>query len=277
MILPDPDANAYVLGHSDRELERLDRQAQLINPITRQFLIEAGIAPGMRVLDVGSGAGDVDLLAAKLVGTTGQVVGVDRSATALAMARARAESQSLTNVTFTESELSAMAFDRPFDAAIGRYVLCFQSDPVPLLRLIAKLVRPGGIILFHEPDREQMRSFPPAPTYDRACQWVGETYRRSGVDVRVGIKLYSKFLAAGLTAPTMRMHAVIGGANASDEVHLDADQAVVLAADIERLGVATASELGAETLVERILHEMVQNQSVIVGRAEIGAWSLVER
>jgi ubiquinone/menaquinone biosynthesis C-methylase UbiE len=275
MATPDRGGNAYVLGHSDRELERLRLQAQLIDPITRQFLIEAGIAPGMRVLDIGSGAGDVAFLAAKIVGHGGQVVGVDRSAAGLATARARAERQSLANVTFRESELSAMAFDRPFDAAIGRYVLCFQTDPVPLLRKLATLVRPGGIILFHEPDREQMRSFPPAPTYDRACRWVGETYRRSGADVTVGIKLYSKFLAAGLAAPTMRMHAVIGGATALDEIHLDADQAVVLAADIERLGVATADELGADTLVERIIQEMTANQSVIVGRAEIGAWSRV--
>ena len=91
----------------------------------------------------------------------------------------------------------------------------------------------------------------------------------------MGIKLYPAFLAAGLAAPTMRMHAVIGGANAMDEVHLDADQAVVLAADIEQLGVATAGELSIDTLVERITQEMVANQSVIVGRAEIGAWSRV--
>jgi hypothetical protein len=97
-----------------------------------------------------------------------------------------------------------------------------------------------------------------APTYDRACEWVSETYRRSGVDVRVGIKLYSKFLAAAL-----------------DEIHLDADQAVVLAAEIERLGVATAAELGADTLVERIVAEMTANQSVIIGRGEIGAWARV--
>jgi hypothetical protein len=71
----------------------------------------------------------------------------------------------------------------------------------------------------------------------------------------------------------MRMHAVIGGADALDEIHLDADQAVTLAGEIERLGVATASELGVETLVERIAKEMAANQSVIVGRAEIGAWS----
>src|SRR5262249_34966850 len=124
-------------------------------------------------------------------------------------------------------------------------------------------------------DRGQMRSFPPAPTYDRACRWVGEAYRRSGVDALVGIKLYSVFQAAGLAGPTMRMHAVIGGANALDEVHLDSDQAVVLAADIERLGIATADELGADTLVERIVREMTENESVIVGRGEIGAWARV--
>jgi ubiquinone/menaquinone biosynthesis C-methylase UbiE len=273
--IPDCTASTYILGHSDRELERLRVQAKLIDPITRQFLIEAGIAPGMRILDVGSGAGDVALLAANLVGPAGQVVGVDRSAVALGTARSRAEKQSLTNVTFYESELSAIAFDQPFDAAVGRYVLCFQPDPVSTLRIVVKQVRPGGIILFHEPDRGQMRSVPPVPTYERAYQWVSETYRRTGADTSIGTKLYSKFLAAGLAAPTMRLHAVIGGATALDEVHLDADQALVLAADIERLGLATASELEAETLVERITQEMAANQSVIIGRAEIGAWSRV--
>jgi len=230
---------------------------------------------GMRVLDVGSGTGDVAFLAANLVGLAGQVVGVDRSATALARARTRAERQSLINVTFRETDVLEIAFDEPFDAAIGRYVLCFQPDPVTFVRSIANLVRPGGIILFHEPDREQMRSFPPAPTYDRACQWVSETYRRTGVDARMGVKLYSTFRAAGLEGPTMRMHAIIGGANASDEVHLDADQALVLASDIEQLGIATASELDIETLVERITEELAANQSIIIGRAEIGAWSRV--
>ena len=95
-----------------------------------------------------------------------------------------------------------------------------------------------------EADRQQTFSFPPVPTYDRAYQWVSETYRRSGMDVKIGAKLYSTFCAAGLPGPIMRMHSIIGGASACDEVHLNADQAMVLASDIERLGVATASELG---------------------------------
>ena len=93
--------------------------------------------------------------------------------------------------------------------------------------------------------------------------------------MRIGTKLYSIFQTAGLKPPTMRLHAVIGGASAFDEVHLDADQAAVLADDIVRLGIATAVELGVETLVDRITAEMSATQGVIVGRAEVGAWSLV--
>ena len=176
-------------------------------------------------------------------------------------------------MTFLEGELSAMAFGQLFDAAIGRYVLCFQPDPAASLREISRLVRPGGIVLFHEPDRKQIRSYPPSPTYDKMSEWIDETFRRTGMDVRMGIKLYSTFLAAGLAAPTMRLHAVIGGAEALEEVHFEADVAVTLAPAMERTGVVTAHELGADSLVERIAQEMSANQSVIVGRADIGAWT----
>jgi hypothetical protein len=103
--------------------------------------------------------------------------------------------------------------------------------------------------------------------------WIDETFVRGGMDVRAGIKLYSTFLAAGLTAPTMRLHAAIGGANAPEEVHFEADAAVTLAPAMQRTGVATEEELAADSLVERIVQEMSENQSVIVCRADIGAWT----
>src|SRR5262249_49365688 len=61
----------YALGHSDFELKRLARQAQLLEPATREYFHAAGMAPGMRVLDVGSGTGEVAFLAADFVGPSG--------------------------------------------------------------------------------------------------------------------------------------------------------------------------------------------------------------
>jgi SAM-dependent methyltransferase len=265
---------SYLLGHSKQELDRLRVQARLINPITRQFFTEAGIAPGMRVLDVGSGAGDVAFLAAELVGPTGWIVGVDRSATALAVAGARANEQSLRNVTFLIGDPTEMTFEQPFDAVVGRYVLMYQADQVRMLSKLKTLLRPGGIVVFHELDARGVRSEPPVPLFDRLCGWVVEAQSRSGADTRMGIKLHSRFLAAGLAAPTMRLHSVIGGgANGSDQLHLITDLAMSLASEIERLGLATADEL--ESLAERVGQEMIKSQSVIIGPAEIGAWSQV--
>ncbi len=266
----------YVLGHSSKELERLAVQARLIDPITRQFFVEAGISTGMRVLDVGSGAGDVAFLAASLVGPAGEVVGTDRSATALAAARARAAERTLPHVTFREGDPALLNFESPFDAVVGRYVLMFQDDPVAMLRGVARHLRPGGIIIFHEVDWDNVRSHPPVASYDQCCKWLVETLERRGARTRMGIELHSTFLAAGLPAPSLRTHAVIGGGNnAHDAVHFKTDLAETLASEMARLGVATAEEIAVDTLADRVLREMAERNAVIVGRAEIGAWARV--
>ena len=75
--------DAYPLGRSDAETRRLMLQHQVYSPITRQFLMTAGITRGMKVLDLGSGAGDVAMLCADLVGPQGAVVGIDANASIL--------------------------------------------------------------------------------------------------------------------------------------------------------------------------------------------------
>jgi ubiquinone/menaquinone biosynthesis C-methylase UbiE len=67
----------YSLGSEEQERERLIRQARLLDAITAGFLEEAGLAEGMRVLDVGCGLGDVALLAGRIVGPQGEVVAID--------------------------------------------------------------------------------------------------------------------------------------------------------------------------------------------------------
>src|ERR1700736_370595 len=105
----------YSLGHSAAEQERLQRQAGYLRGITESIWRSAGIAPGMRVLDVGCGVGDTTFLTADIVGPGGLVVGVDRSADALAAAQQRAKTDGRTNVLFVQSELgSPIADQEPF-------------------------------------------------------------------------------------------------------------------------------------------------------------------
>jgi SAM-dependent methyltransferase len=266
-------AHPYVLGHSDREIERLIAQAQLIDPITERFLREAGLAPGMRVLDVGTGAGDVAFLAADIVGADGAVVGVDRVSTALEVAQARAAAKSLGSVTFINGDPAAMMFDRPFDAVIGRYFLQFQQDPASMVRKLAGQLSPGGLIAFHEIDWGGVGSFPAVPTFERCCRWGLETMRLHGTESRMGAKLHATFVGAGLPPPTMRLEAPIGGVPVLlPWLHMFKEFIRTLLPEMERWGVATAAEVGIETLVERISTEANASSSVIYGHSQIGAW-----
>lgn len=145
----------YVPGHGAREIERLIRQAALVEPITRRFYVEAGIAPGMYVLDIGSGVGDVTFLAADLVGEAGHVTGIDQSHAALAIARTRSEALGLSNVRFEETSLTEFRSGQQFDAIVGRYILMYMlmymPDVAAVLRRLVQHLRPGGLLCFHEP------------------------------------------------------------------------------------------------------------------------------
>lgn len=267
---------AYALGHSDRELARLSAQERLIGPATRLFFREGGIYTGMRVLDVGSGSGDSAFLAAELVGETGEVIGTDKAAAAVAVATERAKAKRFQNVSFREGDPVEIPFDRPFDAIVGRYVLLFQADSAAMVRKLVGHLRPGGVIVFHEPDWGSVRSFPPAPTYDRCCQWITETFRQAGTDTNMAGKLHKAFVGAGLRAPSMRMQTFIGaGAGCTDWLGAIADLVDILLPAMERFGVAASGEVEVETLAERLRQEVTASDSVIIGRSEIGAWSRV--
>src|SRR5215813_5443700 len=135
----------YVLGRGEAETRRLILQNQIYGPITRRFFQAAGIGPGMKVLDIGSGAGDVALLAADLVGPTGRVVGVEMNAAILDTARSRVAAAGWSNVTFLAGDAYAVPLDSDFDAVVGRWILMYLPDPVRMLRHLATKLRVGGI------------------------------------------------------------------------------------------------------------------------------------
>src|SRR3954453_17390738 len=106
MAAHDPQRGSYALGGTDDERERLVAQATLFDRTTERYLREAGLAPGMRVLDLGTGMGDGAPLPASIVGGEGRVAGVERAADPVAAARARIYGLGIANVEIVEGDVT---------------------------------------------------------------------------------------------------------------------------------------------------------------------------
>jgi len=263
----------YALGHSSRELDRLSVQAALLEPFTRHLFHEAGILPGMRVLDVGCGSGDVSLLAAEIVGEYGSVVGIDRSPDAISRAAARAFLRNCSNVTFEVGDLSCASFDEPFDAIVGRFVLMYQSDPIASLNNLYRNLRPGGLMVFQEMDATACRSHPVVPLYEEFIGWVCEALERSGARPKFGLELASAFTAAGLPRPQMRIDALLAGDPESTVYEMAAEAARSLLPTLEKLNIVSGEKVQVDTLAERLRQDALSREAMIVFYGIAGAYS----
>lgn len=268
--MPDP---TYVLGHSPAELARLSRQHRLVGGFTRRLFEQAGLADCRRVLDVGSGAGDVAALAAEMIAEDGVVIGVDREAIAVANAQRLGAERGLTKVQFLHGDPAAMTFDVPFDAVVGRYVLLFQNDMAGWLRTVAHHLRPGGVLVLHEPDFHDLRSIPAVPSYDNCCHWVGEAFRRGGTPVKMAETLLEAFRGAGLPIPRMCMETAVGGGETiGDWLEALAELAASLQETMQLDELVSAGELDLPTLATRMRSDVISSGAVVFGRSEVGAW-----
>lgn len=267
------DGASYALGHSEREIGRLSLQARIFEPFTRRLFQQAGILPGMRVLDVGSGAGDVAFLCASLVGPAGAVLGVDKSAAAVENATERARSAGHANVTFAVGDAAEMQFAGQFDAVVGRLVLMHQPDPVALLRKLCRSLRPGGIAAFQEFDISGAHSFPPSPAFEQCLEWIAAAFARTGTDTRMGMKLYSAFTGAGLPAPTLSLDAGIWGGADNPAAVMVTEVTRSLLPVLIKAGIATEAEVAIDSLQDRVQREILAGGGVALSPPLIGCWS----
>jgi ubiquinone/menaquinone biosynthesis C-methylase UbiE len=262
----------YVLGSSPRELSRLSLQAQIIEPITERLLRRLGIKEGLRVLDLGCGAGDVSMLAAEMVGPTGSVVGIDQSAEAIAKAKARVRDRGYQQISFYVSSVEEFSSDELFDVVIGRFVLMHQPSPSDFLRAARRHVHPGGCIAFHEVSvHHELYSLPRAPLFQRMAKLL-----------RIGFSAFPSYDAAGrllehfrmadLPHPELFAEMSVGGGKDSPLYAWMAETIGSLTPLLVKQGVASAQEISIDTLEERLRSEAVEMQSQLVGYPQVCAW-----
>jgi SAM-dependent methyltransferase len=262
----------YVLGHSETELLRLARQSAFWGELTEEVFRRAGIGPGMHVLDIGSGAGDVAFIAARLVGPSGSVLGIDRSPDAVERASERATAEGLGWCRFAVADADAFEIDQRFDAIVGRLVLMYFSDPARTLRALARHLRPGGVVAFHELVLNSVLSVPPLPLAAQAMRWMIAAFERVGAQPDMGLKLDATFRAAGLAPDLYASARLVAGAESAGHDVLAAVIRALLPL-IVKFGMATEAEVDIDTLADRLRKETVAANACWLSPVLVGAWA----
>jgi ubiquinone/menaquinone biosynthesis C-methylase UbiE len=266
----------YILGHSEAELARLERQGEIFGPETRSVLLRAGLARGMRVLDLGCGVGDVSLIAADIVGPSGSVLGIDRAESALSLARARAARSGYDTLSFREADLYSFEPDGAFDALVGRFILMHIADPVGAIRRFDGFLNPGAVVAFIELDIDQAGAVPELPLLRRCIGWIAATYRLVGAEPNMGSQLYATFRAAKLL-PALTGMTRIESANEMAVFAFAAQTLASLLPKAEAAGIVSAAEADIATLAERMHREGAKGDHCIFMPRLIGAWARTGR
>lgn len=243
-----------------------------VDEMTERMLDDAGIGPGMRVLDIGCGPGAVSLMLSRRVGSQGHVFGVDRNPRMLEVAREGAREAGVSNLTFIEGGFDVAFPERgTLDAVVGRRVLMYQSHAARAVAQLADAIRPGGVIAFHEHDMVAIgNSRASLPLHDRVGSWLREMLRLEGANLHMGFELHSALSAAGLAVQRVRAEANVLTPTAGYPV------AAIVRAVLPRLlqhGIATEADVDVETLDDRLAAERRAAAATYLWEMVFCAWA----
>jgi SAM-dependent methyltransferase len=230
----------------------------------------------MHVIDLGSGAGDTAMLASRLVGPSGSVLGLEKSPESVALARRRVARAGITNVTFREADVNdlhtLLAGYSGIDAVIGRLILMWVPDPAAVIRTCASTLPPRSLICFVEADLEFDYALPCPPLWSAVREWVTGGIGGLGAENRMGPKLDAAFRAAGLTGPRMESPAVrTGRAEAPAWLWVNIVRGMLPV--LESLGIASAEQVDVDTLEARMLAELAAVDGVMILPTFTVAWA----
>ena len=162
------------------------------------LLQRGGIRPGMRVLDLGTGPGDVAFQVAEMVGPGGYVVGVEQDPAQLTVAEQRREQMGVGNVAFRQGDARTFLDEEPFDAVVCRLLLMHLPDAVDVLRHHVRNLRPGGVFVAVDYDMGGARALPEVELYSRIRDWLKAGFEYAHANPSVGMRFPVIFEQAGL-------------------------------------------------------------------------------
>ena len=191
--LPPSD---YLHGVDPEEQARLSLLNGLLNVGS---LRELNLQGGERILDVGSGLGQLSRDMARAAGV--RVIGIERSAEQIAEAERQAVMAGESGlVEFREGDAAQFPLHEiewgAFDIAHTRFLLEHLNDPLPVVRSMVRAVRLGGRIVLEDDDHDLLRLSPEPPGFAQLWQAYQRSYEYLGNDPIIGRRLVSLLVEA---------------------------------------------------------------------------------
>jgi SAM-dependent methyltransferase len=262
----------YPLGSDELEIARLQTQAALLAEPTGLLLRRGGIGPGMRVLDLGSGPGDVAFQVAEMVGPDGSVVGIEQDSPQITVAMQRRDAFGCRNVDFRQGDARTFLDEQPFDAVVCRLLLLHLPDAADVLAHHLRNLRPGGVFIAVDLDTAGMRALPEVELYSRVIKWVVAGLEYAHSDAFIGRRFPLLFEQAGFRdVGTLGLQDYWPPRSPHAAAHM-AGIACALKHAIVKSGVATEEELGLDTLEQRLGEAIASANAVVSLPTVVGGW-----
>jgi len=192
------EEKTYIIEGGEEGKKRLNVLSEILYDYTKSVIEEDGKITGKKFLDVGSGGGNVALMAAKMVGETGHVTAIDFDAEIVRLAEAEAKSQNVLNIQYAVTDAYKIDYNGEFDIAYSRFLLSHLEKPEMVLNNMLKSLKPGGRIIVEDIDFSGHFCYPPCSAFDAYIEYYITAAKNTGQNPTMGLSLFQLFKTAGI-------------------------------------------------------------------------------
>ncbi|KAM3414922.1 hypothetical protein BST61_g10063 [Cercospora zeina] len=192
--------NKYIPGHKPKHIQNhtwrtAENSCAYLLPTLQQKVKEI---PQLKALDCGAGPGTISASLAAYF-PQGHIIATDLSADVVAQAQAHAEKVGASNMSTQVASIFELPFpDNEFDLVHAQQILCHLNEPLPAVKEMLRVCKPGGVVALREGDMRMWSFYPESPELQEFHKAILATFEASGGSVDMGPRLVSLALQAGV-------------------------------------------------------------------------------
>lgn len=190
----------YIIDGGTEGKSRLNVLADAMHSYTVALLHKIGLKEGLTFLDNGCGGGHVAIIAAKMVGESGKVVGLDFDETILQLANADKEKEAINHLEFKHCNAYDIKDKDVFDMAYARFLLSHLEHPLTALNTMKEAVKPGGTVIIEDIQFSGHFSYPYHSAFNQYVTLYQQAVNIRGGNAEIGPLLIDLFKQASFKA-----------------------------------------------------------------------------